>query len=887
MALAPGFNAWTRLWSSLTRRGMEREVQEELAFHLEMLEGEHRSRGMTRAQARFLALQRFGDFRRIRKKAVQTKNAYRRKKRRNVSMDDLMQDFRYAIRGLLKSRGFTAVVLLTLTVGIGATVAMYGVLHAALRQALPFSEPDRLVFVNTTIGGNPNLTSFPDYLDYRDQSESFEALGAVMGFTLPVTVTGTEEPERVPMSFATGNLFEALGVRPVLGRTFSPEEAAPGGEPAMILSYGYWQRRFAGSPDVLGQTVNLNGTPAPVVGVMPADFHLLFDAEAWLAGADGGPMTGIRRYHNWFMIGRLKEDATVSSAQAELELVARNLEEAYPDSNTGKSVLVEDLHAWMVDDYRQTLFLLMGAIGLVLLIACGNVASLLMARGSARATEMAVRTALGAGRGRLVRQLLTESFVLALVAGGLGVLAAVWLQDLILGYVELDILGIQELGLSSSVLGFALVLSLATAILFGTIPALAVARAQPAQDLKEGGRGSTTGGAKFRSGLVVLQVAVSVILLIGSALLLRSFGRLAGVDPGFDPEGILAAEVSLPAARYEEADARFRFFTDLRESIQALPGVESVGMIDRLPIRNPGNNVALWAPERPPPTNSEAHYAFQRIVTPGYFRSMGVPVVAGRGFDDTDVAGGPAVIILSQASADTTFPGESPLGRQVAVDLGGDEPALFEVVGVVADQHLSSLRNQARLAMFFPYDQRRAYTMQLAVRTRSDPTTLIRPIQERLWAQDREIPLSDAESMTEALASSVSGSRAMATMLGLFSVVALLLSALGLYGVLAYFVTKRVHEIGIRMAMGASAGRVARLILGRGMILVTLGLFIGLFGALGAGGLMEGFLFQTDVRDPVTFGGVSLFFVLVALFSCSIPAWRALRVDPMVAFRAE
>jgi len=264
-----------------------------------------------------------------------------------------------------------------------------------------------------------------------------------------------------------------------------------------------------------------------------------------------------------------------------------------------------------------------------------------------------------------------------------------------------------------------------------------------------------------------------------------------------------------------------------------------------------------------------------------------VPVLAGRGFDDTDVAGGPAVIILSQASADTIFPGESPLGRQVAVDLGGDEPALFEVVGVVPDQHLSSLRSQARLAMFFPYEQRRAYSMQLAVRTRGDPTTLIRPIQGRLWAQDREIPLSDAESMTEALASSVSGSRAMATVLGLFSVVALLLSALGLYGVLAYFVTKRVHEIGIRMAMGASAGRVARLILGRGMILVTLGLFIGLFGALGAGGLMEGFLFQTDVRDPVTFGGVSLFFVLVALFSCSIPAWRALRVDPMVAFRAE
>jgi len=744
-----------------------------------------------------------------------------------------------------------------------------------------------LAFVNTTIRGNPNLTSFSDYLDYRDQSESFEALGAMMGFTLPVTVTGTEEPERVPMVFATGNLFDALGVQPYLGRTFSPEEAAPGGEMALILSYGYWQRSFGGSPDVLGQTVNLNGAPVPIVGVMPPDFHLLFDTEAWLPGADGGPMTGIRRYHNWFMMGRLRDDATLASAQAELEVIARNLEEAYPDSNTGKSVLVEDLHSWMVDDYRQTLFILMGAIGLVLLIACGNVASLLMARGSARVTEMAVRTALGAGKGRLVRQLLTESFLLSLVAGGLGVLAAFWLQDLILGYVELDILGIEALGLSGSVLGFALLLSLATALLFGTVPALAVARAQPAQDLKEGGRGSTTGGARFRSGLVVLQVAVSVVLLIGSALLVRSFGRLAGVDPGFDAEGLLTAEVSLPPSKYQDADARLRFFTDLGESVAALPGVESVGMIDRIPIRNPGNNVALWAPERPPASNAEAHFSFQRIVTPGYFETMGVSVLAGRGFDNTDVAGGPPVIILNQTSADTIFPGENAVGRQVAVDLGGEEPALFEVVGVVADQRLTTLRRPARLAMFFPFDQRRAYTMHLAVRTRNDPSSLIRPIQERLWAQDREIPLSDAEPMVESLASSVSGSRAMATMLSMFSGVALLLAAIGLYGVLAYFVTKRAHEIGIRVAMGASSGRVARLILSRGMVLVVVGVLAGFAGALGTGRLMEDLLFETPATDPVTFGGVGLFFTAVALVACAVPAWRALRVDPMVAFRAE
>jgi putative ABC transport system permease protein len=385
----------------------------------------------------------------------------------------------------------------------------------------------------------------------------------------------------------------------------------------------------------------------------------------------------------------------------------------------------------------------------------------------------------------------------------------------------------------------------------------------------------------------VLQVAVSVVLLIGSALLLRSVGRLAGVDPGFRPEGLLTAEVSLPPSKYQDGDGRLRFFTDLAEEVAALPGVESVGMIDRVPIRNPGNNVAIWAPERPPVSNAEAHFAFQRIVTPGYFETMGVSLLAGRGFDDTDVAGGPPVIILNQTSADTIFSGGSAIGRQVAVDLGGDEPAIFEVVGVVADQRLTSLRRAARLAMFFPYEQRRAYTMSLLVRTGQDPASLIRPIQERLWAQDREIPLSGAETMTRSLASSISGSRAMATMLGMFSGVALLLAAVGLYGVLAYFVTKRVHEIGIRVAMGASAGRVVRLILSRGMGLVAAGVVMGFGGALAAGRLMEDFLFQTTVTDPLTYGGVGIFFATVALLACSIPAWRAVRVDPMMAFRAE
>lgn len=887
MALAPRFNAWTRLWSRLTRSRMEREVLEELAFHVKMLELEHLALGMTEAEARRRAAERFGDLSRARRRAIKTRNARRRRQRRNDSMDGWIQDTRYALRGLLKSRGFTVVVLLTLTVGIGATVAMYSVLHAALGQALPFPDPDRLVLGEATFNGNPNpMASFPDYLDYRDQSRSFEALGALTGFASQVTVTGTEEPERVPMGLATASVFEALGVQPYLGRLFTEEESRPGASPALLLSYGYWQRRFGGSPDVIGQTVNANGQPVPIVGVMPADFHLLLDVDAWIPAVDGGPYTGVRRFHNWILVGRLADGITLSEAQAEVDVISAQLEKAYPDSNATKALRLNDLHEWMVEGYQRSLFLLMGAIGLVLLIACGNVASLLMARGSARKTEMAVRSALGADRGRLARQLLTESVILALVAGALGVAAAVWLQDLILGFVSLDLLGIQDVGLSPPLLGFALILSLVTALLFGTVPALAAARAQPARDLREGGRGSTTGGARFRSGLVALQVALSVVLLIGSALLLRSFGRLMNVDPGFQAEGLLVAEVSLSSA-YQDADARLQFFRDLEESVEGLPGVESVGMIDRLPVRNPGNNVAVWAPERPPIDNANAHFAYQRTVMPGYFETMRIPILAGRDFDPTDVAGGPPVIILNQTTADTLFPGETVLGRQVAVDVGADEPVLLEVVGVVGDQHLSSLGSRIRLAMYFAYDQRPVYTMQLAVRTPGEPSGLIRPIQERLWAQDRDIPLSDPESMTEALASSVSGSRAMATMLGMFSSVALFLAALGLYGVLAYFVAKRVHEIGVRVAMGASAGKVAKLILRRGMSLVGVGLVMGFAGALGATRLLEDLLYQTDATDPGIFAGVGAFFVLVSLLACSIPAWRALRVDPMVAFRAE
>jgi putative ABC transport system permease protein len=867
---------------------MEREVLEELDFHLTMLEWEHRVQGLSQEEARLKAVEKFGNPRKKRSKALQIRGAQMRRRRRNDSMAGLLKDVEYAARGLFKSKGFTAVVLITLTVGIGSTVAMYSVLDAALGEALPFPEPDRLVLGRTTFGGNVNpFGSFLDYTDYRDQNQSFDYFGAMTGFPLDVTITGGEEPERVPLVLATGDLFQAMSVQPHIGRTFSAEEAAPGGDPALIMSYGYWQRRFGGDTEILGQTLTVNGSPVPVVGVMPPEFHLMFDTDLWLPAAEGGPMTGVRRFHNWLMVGRLKDGVELSEAQAEMDVISSQLQEAYPDSNEDKALQLDLMHTGLVEDYRLSLFLLMGAIGLVLLIACGNVASLLMARGSSRVTEMAVRTALGAGKGRLVRQLLTESLLLALTAGVLGVLLATWLQDLILGFVSLELLGIEDVGISPSLLGFTLLLSLATAVLFGTVPALASARAEPAEDLKEGGRGSTGGGSRFRSGLVVLQVALSVILLIGSGLLIRSFARLTGVDPGFNPENVLTAEVALPGADYGDSDDRLQFFTQLRESIEGIPGVESVGLITRMPILNPGNNVGLWNPEHPPATNQQGNWAYQRTIMPGYFQAMGIPVVEGRDFDGTDVAGGTPVIILNRTAADTLFSGESAMGRQVAVDVGAQEPALLEVVGVVEDHHLTSLRGRVRLSMFFPYDQRRAMTMHLAVRTRGEPESLIRPVQERLWAMNRDIPLSGPRSLEDGMSERVAGSRSMATMLAMFAGVALFLSALGLYGVLAYLVNRKIHEIGIRVALGASRNRVVQLVLKQGMLLVAGGLILGVGGAFGLTRLLDDMLFGVTATDPTTFAGVGVFFTAIALVACLVPAWRALRIDPMVAFRAE
>ena len=803
-------------------------------------------------------------------------------------MSDFVLDMRYGFRSLRRTPGFTLIAVLTLALGIGATTAMFSVLNTALMQSLPFPEADRLVMGRATFSGRVNpYASFPDYMNYRDQSENLQSLATVGGGSSLVTVTGTGEPEQARIAFATSNLFSTLGVVFHLGGPSTLEELPEGGGGEIVISYSFWQRWFGENPDIAGRTVVVEGDPLTVVGVLPAGFRFMYDTDIWVPPWPGNSDPVTRRYHNWILVGRLAPGSTLEAAKAEIEVISAQLQEAYPDSNENKALQLDLLHSALAEGYRQALLLLSGAIVLVLLIACGNVANLLMARSSGRVSELAVRAAMGATRSRLTYLLLAECLVLAVAAGGLGVMLAVWFQNLILRFVSMDLLGIDQTGISITVLGIAVALSIGTVLFFGVIPSFTAARADTAEDLKQGSRGSTAGsGIRYRSALVVLQVALSLVLLVGAGLLIRSFHLLTSVDPGFRAHNLLTATVALPSDDYQESEAQLQFFQGLRESIAALPGVESVSMVNRFPIVQSGGNYAIWAPERPPGTNFDAPWADRRVALPGYFSTMEIPLVEGRVLDETDAVGTPPVVVLTRTAAQLVYPDERATGRQLAVD-SPDGPEYYEVVGVVEDHQTSSLAGRPRPAMFFPYAQQPTSTMRLAVASDTDPLALIRPIQERIWEQDRDIVLSDPQAVRDVISDSVAGARSVTTVLGLFAAVALALAALGLYGVLAFFVAKRVHEIGIRVALGAPAARVLQLVLARGLTLVGLGLVLGTVGAVAASRLVEGMLFQVGAQDPTTFAGVTAFFVVVAFCACLLPAWRAIRVDPLEVLRLE
>jgi putative ABC transport system permease protein len=805
-------------------------------------------------------------------------------------MSTVLQDIRYAIRTLVKEPGFTAVAILILAVGIGANVAMFSVTDAALLRTLPFPEADRLAMGRTTWSGRlARNVSAPDYYDYRDQSEQLESLAAVLsGSWAGLTITGGEEPERVAGTLASVDLFTTLGVEPQLGRNFTAAEAELSAPWVVQISHGLWQRRFGGSPDVVGSTLVVDGLPVTIVGVMPAGFHLFYDVDVWIPMRDGGPATGVRRFHNWVLVGRLKPDVSLETAQAEIDVISAQLQEAYPESNENKGLNLTPLHSAIVENFRPSLIMLMAAIALVLLIACGNVAGLLLARGSSRGTELSIRAAMGASGGRLARQLLTESALIAVTAGTAGIVLAVWFQRLILQFISLDTLGVVEVGLPVPTLGFALALSVGTALVFGVAPAVSGSRANPAEQLKGGARTSAGSAAtRLRSTLVVSQVALSVVLLIGSGLLMRSFAEIQAVDPGFATENVLAAGVNLPDGKYADVDSRVQFYDGLLEEIRAVPGVRSAGAISMLPIRDGYSNVGAWDPQNPPDNTRRTRLAQHRRILPGYFEAIGIPLLAGRDVDRRDVADGERVLIINELMAQGLFGDEDPIGRPVAVDWGRDEPVLTRVIGVVGDVRMTRITSQPDWQMYYAYPQSAVTTMRLAIRTAGDPSLVTNAVRAILRARDPDIPLAGVGTMEQVIADSVSQTRVIMLTLTLFAWVAAFLAAIGLYSVLAYFVARRVHEIGIRVALGATRGRVVQLVLRRGLALVGIGLVVGIGGAIGVTRLIQEQLYGVAPTDLVTFAAVSVLFALVGVLACLMPGMRAARQDPVRALQAE
>jgi len=803
-------------------------------------------------------------------------------------MAHLLEDITSAARTHIKNPAFAAVAILILAVGIGANVAMFSVADAAMFRSLPYPDPDRLVLARPTFDGEPGWNvSAEDYYDFRDRVEAFESLGAILSFPWTVTVTGGGEPERISVKLASVDIFPTMGVVPEIGRSFTSAEAEPSAHDVAIISHGFWQRRFGGEPDVVGSKLLLDGVAHEIIGVMPAGFHFLHDIDAWVPMRNGGPATGYRGYHNWNVVGRLKPGVTVQQAQSEVDVVAAQLQRAFPDTNTGKGLQVSPLQSELVQFYRPMLLVLMSAVGLVLLIACGNVASLLLARGLSRSVELSVRSALGASVRRLVQQLMTESALLALAAGAVGILLGFWLQRIILGMMPLDLLGITEVGMSVRTVLFSIVLSLITALAFGAAPALFAAGTSPADNLKSGAR-STGGGAaaRLRSILVVFQVALSVVLLIGAGLMLRSFARLHQVDPGFDARHLLTARIGV-GSEYDTEQKRSRFFEGLLDDIRAIPGVESAGAISLLPIKDGYSNITAWDPANPPPDINSARLAEQRRVLPGYFETMGIPLLAGRDIEVTDEDGGELVIVVCENMARGLFQDSDPIGRQVAMDWGQEEPALARVVGVVGDVRMTSLASEPGWQMYYSFRQAPGTVMSLAIRTRPEPTTITTAVDEVLKRRDPDIPLADVSTMRDALDDSLSQTRIVMLALSVFAAVALFLAAVGLYSVLAFHIARHLSEIGIRMALGASMGRIVNLVLGRGMVLVGVGIVVGIGCAIAVTRFIQQQLFGVEPVDPPTFAVVGALLALIGAAASVGPALRAARLDPVETLRAE
>jgi predicted permease len=872
-------------WRNLSNKDfVDRELTEELRAHVDLLTDQKIREGLNPEAARRAALVEVGGVEQVKERV--------REVRMGRPLDDLSQDLRYALRGLRKHRAFTAVAVITLALGIGANTAIFTVINTVLLRPLPYEKPDQLVVLTETVSERLAGVSYQNYVDWRNQNTVFENVSALRpreSFNL----TGAGESERLQGRLVSANFLSTLGIKPIRGRDFLAEDDQPSATPVAIISHALWQRRFGADESIIGKQLTLNSQQFTVVGITPPNFRFGADADVSVPIGLSAERFKLRgKDPGITAFARLKQGTSIDNANAELNTIAARLEQQYPDMNTGRRVRIESLRESVVGDIRPMLLTLLGAVGFVLLIACANVANLLLTRSAGRQREMAIRTALGAGRVRILRQLFTESAVLALAGGVVGLLLAIWGGSVLSSYIPEGIPRMTELAIDGRVLAFTFGASLLTGVFFGLAPALQSAKTNLTETLKEGERNSSRGHNRAGKLLVISEVALTLVLLVGAGLLVKSFWRLSQVNPGFNPQNVLAMQISINA-RPDEGPRVDNFLSELKQRVQQLPGVQAVAVSNGLPFEG-ANFPPIVLEGKPAPPPGQAPNGLLYTVSPDYFKTMGIDLVRGRLFSTEDRKDTPPVALIDEVFARQYFPNEDPIGKRFKLNTPDAESR--EIIGVVRHVEHSSLegRTTNTAEFYFNFDQlplatlpRYVRRVNLLARTTVEPLGLAGPVRNQISALDPNQAVFNVRTMEQALEQSVAAQRFSMILLAVFALLALILAAVGIYGVISYSVAQRTREVGIRMALGAKTIDVLNLVMRDGLKLVFVGIVVGLAGALLLTRLMTTLLFGVTATDAVTYVTVALGLVIVALFACCIPARRATKVDPLVALRFE